>query len=71
MEVRSVTVISLKLVLLVMGGHCCFSPLHQKKKLATPLLSGYNIIYLVGRYRRFGDANFLVRQYGRWHSTSP
>jgi len=29
-EVQSVTVIPLKLVLLVMGGHCCFSPRHQK-----------------------------------------
>ena len=29
-EIQSVTVISFKVVLLVMGGHCCFSPRHQK-----------------------------------------
>ena len=69
-EVRSVTVIPIKLVLLVMGGHCCFSPLHQKTKLRHCfwVMAPSN---LVDRYRRFGDANFFVRQCGRWHSTSP
>lgn len=42
-EIQSVTVIPFKLVLLVMGGHCCFSPRHQKN-LATPLLPGYDTI---------------------------